>query len=171
MLVLTLPETDQHPSIDVKLEHSLAALSKWESIYEKPFFAKEPKTEDETKNYLLQMVIGDEVPPDFLNRIRPTQISIVNGYINSKQTATWFTEQPGQNKPSSEIPTSELIYYWMVSFKIPFEAENWHLNRLITLIKICGIKQAKPKKMGRHEQAAQMRRLNEQRRNALGTSG
>ena len=85
-------------------------------------------------------------------------------------TATWFSDQPGA-PASREVITSELIYYWMTVFNIPFECETWHLNRLFTLIRICNIKQAKPKKMSRAEIAARNRELNAQRKEQLGTKG
>jgi hypothetical protein len=56
-------------------------------------------------------------------------------------------------------------------FNIPFKCETWHLNRLFTLIRICNIKQAKPKKMSRAETAARNRELNAQRKAQLGTRG
>jgi hypothetical protein len=86
-------------------------------------------------------------------------------------TATWFSESPGAPKSSREVITAELVYYWMTVFHIPFECETWHLNRLFTLIRICNLKQEKPKKMSRAEVAARNRELNAQRKAQLGTKG
>jgi hypothetical protein len=41
----------------------------------------------------------------------------------------------------------------------------------MTLVKIAGIKQTKPKPMSKGQQAEQYRRLNAERRAALGSSG
>jgi hypothetical protein len=103
--------------------------------------------------------------------LSPENLDQVNAYINSKQTATTFSNEHSAGSKTSEIITSELIYYWMVSFNIPFECEHWNLNRLLALVKICSIKNSKPKKMSRNEIAQRNRDLNEARRAALGTSG
>ena len=76
-----------------------------------------------------------------------------------------------ERKGHGEIITSELIYYWMVAFTIPFECEYWHLNRLFALIRICNIKNSKPKKMSRSEIASRNRELNAVRRAQYNTSG
>jgi hypothetical protein len=95
---------------------------------------------------------------------------MVNTYIDRKMTATWFSDQPSSPR-TREVITSELIYYWMTVFNIPFECEVWHLNRLFTLIRICNVKQSKPQKMSRGEIARRNRELNTQRKAQLGTSG
>jgi hypothetical protein len=171
MLVLHLPEIEEVKAVELRLEHSLVSLSKWESKYEKPFFSKEDKSEEELKDYILMMVLNDPVPEWVLERMSLDHYSAINTYLNSKRSATWFNEFPGDGKKSTEQVTSELIYYWMVAFRIPFEAQYWHLNRLMTLVKICGMKQTPPKKMSKHAQMAEYRRLNEQRKQKLGTSG
>jgi hypothetical protein len=85
-------------------------------------------------------------------------------------TATWFSELEPKTR-NQEIITSELIYYWLTVYNIPFECETWHLNRLFTLIRIASLKQEKPKKMSRGEIARRNRELNAQRKAQLGTSG
>lgn len=171
MLILVLPQDDTHEALELRMEHSLVSLSKWESIHEKAFFGREPKTEDETVSYVKQMVLNENPPEDFTDRLRREHYETINDYINSKQTATWFNELGEQQKPTREIVTAELIYYWMLSFQIPFTCEEWHLNRLMTLVKICGIKQTKPKPMSRAAQMEQYSRLNAERRAKLGTTG
>lgn len=170
MLTIILPATDVVEEFTLQLEHSLVSLSKWESYWEKPFFGSEAKTEDETKDYVLKMIQNKSYPSNVMQRLTNETILAVNDYINSKQTATWFNERQDK-RANSEAVTAELIYYWMISFKIPFSCETWHLNRLMTLIKICGIKQTKPTKMSRQEQAMTYQQLNEQRKQELGTTG
>jgi hypothetical protein len=154
----------------LELEHSLVSLSKWESKYEKPFLGKEKKSPEEIFYYVQCMAIDDKVPEELFHRLDEDNFKQINAYIDAKMTATWFSDQPGAPK-TREVITAELIYYWMTVFQIPFECETWHLNRLFTLIRICNIKQAKPKKMSRTELAARNRELNAQRKAQLGTTG
>jgi hypothetical protein len=154
----------------LELEHSLVSLSKWESKHEKPFLGNETKSPEEILDYIKCMTVANEIPEEIFYKLSTENFDEVQTYIEAKMSATWFNERPGAPK-SREIITSELIYYWMTVFNIPFECELWHLNRLFTLIRICNIKQAKPEKMSRSELAARNRELNAQRKRQLGTSG
>jgi hypothetical protein len=154
----------------IHLEHSLLSLSKWESKHEKPFLGKDEKSSEEVISYIECMVLDDNLPEDILHRLSEDNFEQINAYLDAKMTATWFSEQPGEPK-SREVITSELVYYWMTVFQIPWEAENWHLNRLFTLIRVCNIKAAKPQKMSKAELARRNRELNAQRKQQLGTTG
>lgn len=180
MLKITIPGIDLWDEIreeftkaegfDLELEHSLVSLSKWESIHEKAFLSPESKTDEEVFSYIKCMIQTPNFPPEVLSRISQENFKAIQQYIDAKMTATWFHELPNQKK-SQEVITAELIYYWMISLNIPIEFENWHLNRLFTLIKIFNIKNAPPKKMSRAEIAARNQALNEQRKAQFGTSG
>jgi hypothetical protein len=152
-------------SFKLEMEHSLAALSKWESFFEKPFLGKDEKTPEETMWYIREaMTITPDVPPEVFNHLTEQNIDSINKYITAKMTGSWFNEKK-EAKPSKEIVTAEVIYSWMVNLNIPFTpCENWHLNRLLTLVNVCNEKNTPPKKMTKAEAMAQQRRINAERR-------
>lgn len=154
----------------LELEHSLVSLSKWESKFEKPFLGKDEKSIDEVIAYIKAMTITPDVPENVWEKLTEENVNEINKYIDAKMSATWFHESPGA-PASKEVITAELVYYWMIVFQIPFECQFWHLNRLFTLIRICNVKQSKPKKMSRAEIASRNRELNAQRKAQLGTRG
>ena len=154
----------------LQLEHSLLSLSKWESKWCKPFFTKEEKTNEEIIDYIRCMTITTNVKPDVYYCLSKENISEVIKYIDAPMTATTFSKQKhgGINR---EQVTSELIYYWMIALNIPFECQKWHLNRLLTLIRICEIKNEPPKKMSKGEIMSRNRSLNAARKKRLNTHG
>jgi len=157
-------------SIELELEHSLISLSKWESKFQRPFLTQDSKTTEEILSYIEAMILTPNFPGGIIDKLNQQNLNEINDYIESKQSATTFGSMP-ERRGRGEIITSELIYYWMVAFNIPFECERWHLNRLFSLIRICNIKNSKPKKMSRNEIAQRNRDLNARRKAELGTSG
>jgi hypothetical protein len=166
-------ETETFESVgdlELELEHSLVSLSKWESKFQKPFLTAFTKTSEEVFGYIEAMILTPVYPENIVANFDQKNLDRINAYIESKESATTFGSMP-ERHGRGEIITSELIYYWMVAFNIPFECERWHLNRLFALIRICNIKNSKPKKMSRNEMAARNRELNARRRAELNTKG
>lgn len=138
----------------ITLEHSLLSISKWESIWEVPFLTDTKKSPDQLKSYVELMVVG-EAPTNFTHQLSKENLEQINKYIEAKHSATWFSEDPSA-KGSHKTVTSELVYYWMTAFNVPFECENWQFSRLMNLLKIAMIKQEEQTKKKSHRSRSQM---------------
>lgn len=154
----------------LRLEHSLVSLSKWEAKWHKPFLSKDQKTPEEFMDYVQCMTLTQNVDPLVYQAFTPALVAKVSAYIDANMTATTFS-QNGNRAPNREIITSEIIYYWMVTYNIPFECQKWHLSRLLTLVNVCNVKNAPQKKMSRREILARNRALNAARRKRLNSRG
>lgn len=155
----------------LELEHSLLSLSKWESHWELPFLSTVNKTQEQMLWYIEAMTLTPDFPPGVFDRLSNENFAQINEYLGAKHSGTWFNDtQP--TRPSREIITSEIIYYWMTTLNIPFEpCETWNLNRLFAFIRVCNLKSAPQKKMSKTEIAHQNRTLNAQRKAQMGTAG
>lgn len=181
MLIITVPispegwDDAKQEFVDPKtqtlqLEHSLISLSKWESKWKKPFYSKKEMSEEETLDYIKCMTLTENIQPEVYDHLTRENIKAIMDYIGDPMTATTFGKnENGQN--NREVITSELIYYWMISSNIPFECQEWHLNRLITLIRVCSIKNTPPKKRSKRDIMSRNAALNASRRNQLNTKG
>lgn len=183
MLELTIEERELYdeaneefvnvPAMTIRLEHSLVSMSKWEAKWKKPFLTtfgkKDSYTIEELLDYVKCMTMTQNVPDEVYRGMSVKEFEKVNAYINEEQTATTFNDTSA--RPNRQVVTSELIYYWMTAYQIPWEAQKWHLSRLLTLIRICNIKNGKDKKMSPSAIKAKNRALNAQRRKSLGTKG
>lgn len=152
------------------LEHSLLSLSKWESKWNKAFLGKQEKTDEETLDYIRCMTVSPNVDPEVYYHISDENVEQIREYIEAPMTATKIRDIPG-SRVGRDTVTSELIYYWMISANIPFSCEKWHLNRLLALIKVCGVKNSPPKKHSQQEIMRRNSELNAQRRKQFNTNG
>ena len=150
--------------VTISLEHSLVSVSKWESKWHKPFLYGD-KTGEELVDYIRCMTISQNINYDIYNYLPNSVIRQITDYIDDSMTATTIKEDPF-NRRSNQIVTSEIIYYWMIAFNIPIECQKWHLNRLLTLIKVCEEKNKPSKKMSKSEINNQYRSINAARRAA-----
>lgn len=180
MLQITIPAGEMYDEIKqefvetkettLKLEHSLVSLSKWESKWRKPFLTDDQKTIEETIDYIRCMTLTQNVDPNVYRFITNDNIMAVNDYVQTEQTATWFSKED-ENKRNNRIVTSELIYCWMISLQIPFECRKWHLSRLMTLIKVCNEENKPDKKMSGNDIRKRNREINAARRKAMNSKG
>ena len=172
-LILTVPEREFYDDrtgrfvftkkTTLQLEHSLLSITKWESKWHKPYLSKIQKTEEEALDYIRCMCLNKEVDPTVFRAIGPKQAKLISDYINNPMTATTIKRR--DTRPSREMITNELVYYWMTSFSIPFDpCEKWHFNRLMTLIEIASIKNQPAKKIPKNQAARERAALNAQRR-------
>ena len=157
----------------LQLEHSLVSVSKWESKWKKPFMRQEPMTVEETIDYIRYMTVSPQnVNSEVYKFINQDHVQKVMDYIHDPMTATTIKETPGHKRGSTQVLTSELLYYYMTAYQIPFEVcQKWHLNRLLMLIRVCDEKQQKPKKMSKAEIANQNRKRNAARKAKYHTRG
>lgn len=153
---------------ELSLEHSLISISKWEAKWHKPYINPYDKnqTKEEFIDYVRCMTLNQHVDPLVYRGITPENIKLIGDYIKDPMTATWFSKSDREEgrAPSTKVITSEVIYGWMVGLQIPFECQKWHLNRLLTLIRVCGENNKPDKKMTKAEAMARHRSLNAARR-------
>lgn len=180
MLQITIPSVEQWDErteefvytkeITLQLEHSLVSLSKWESKWCKAFLSKKEKTNEEVIDYVKCMTLTKNVDSTVYQNLTSENIEMIRQYIDAPMTATTFFEDKS-GSGNNEIVTSELVYYWMIAANIPFECQKWHLNRLLTLIRVCNIKNSPPKKRSKREIMSRNAALNAARRKQLNSKG
>lgn len=158
------------PEYTLELEHSLVSISKWESKWTKAFLSKREKTYEETIDYIKCMTLTPDVDDEVYSRLSRANVEKINKYIEAPMTASYMSEEDSKSS-GNETVTSELIYYWMISLNIPVEFQNWHLNRLLTLVKVCNRKNNPPKPMGQQALMNRNRSLNAARRKQFNTHG
>lgn len=154
----------------LQLEHSLISISKWESKWCKPFLHTPNISNEELIDYVRCMTLTKNVDSSVYDRLTDNNMLQIKQYIESPMTATTFSDKD-KGKGNKKIITSEVIYQWMVSLNIPFECQKWHLNRLITLIRVCNVENEPKKNMSKKDIMSRNRALNNARKNKLNTRG
>ena len=180
MLQITIPAVEQWDENKqefvytreqtLQLEHALVSLSKWESKWCKAFLTKQDKNVEETLDYIRCMTITQNVNPGVYQSLANGNIDEINRYIEAPMTATYFSDD-GDSRTNSEQITAELIYYWMIALNIPLECQKWHLNRLLTLVRVCNIKNQPPQTRSKKDIMSRNAALNAARRKQLNTKG
>lgn len=178
MLIINIPSRELYDEVrnefyttkstHMVLEHSLVSISKWESKHHKPFLSSVEKTSAEVIDYIRNMTITQNVDPTVYDSLDKETLDMINDYIKNPSTATTITETGGSSR---RVITSEVIYSWMFQLNIPIECQKWHLNRLLTLIRVCSIASQPAKKMSQSEIRRRQHELNKQRLEAFNTKG
>lgn len=187
MLIITIPKSEgfnqqtnefiSTNEITISLEHSLVSIQKWESKWHKPFLSTTDKdrTREETIDYIRCMTKTQNVPKEVYYFLTEENIKLIEQYISDPHTATTFhSNQLNKNPINSkkEIITAEIIYYWMIQYNIPICFETRHLNNLITLIRVCNIKErSSSNKMSKRDTLMSNHMLNQARKAKSGTHG
>lgn len=188
MLKITIPsreyfDDDKQMFIKVKgaeitLEHSLLSLFKWEQKWKKPFLKEGyKKTFEETIDYIRCMTLTPNIDPDIYYNLDQKTVEKIGEYINDPHTATTFNEPKKDGEAKKKVTateTAETIYCSMVMAGIPFECQKWHVNNLLTLIKVYNVKNdgdGKKKKHSKGDIAKNRAAINAQRLKKYGTKG
>ena len=125
--------------VHLKLEHSLLSISNWETKWHVPYFETE-LTDEQALSYIKCMTLNKEVDDDVYNYLSIENVKEIHDYMIDTMTASSvgrISDKMNKRGEKRKRVTSELIYYWMIQFNIPFTCERWHINRLIMLIEIC----------------------------------
>lgn len=181
MLKLSLPkqetwneETEEFEMIggrEVELEHSLYTISGWEAKWKKAFSNRKGLQHDEFLDYIMNFMCQTrDLPQEAWLTITQNELKQILAYIDDPMTATTIKNQ-NRSKKSKTFVTSELIYYYMSQFGIPFECEHWHLNRLMILLDVCSSKSSPPKKMSKADAAKAQAAQNAAMRKRFGSKG
>lgn len=156
-----------YPSLGtLVLEHSLLSISKWESKWKKPYLGSvENRTTEEALDYVRCMSIKGEPDSSVLNSLTTADMEKIVDYIEDPMTATTVREDDSSVLGvQKNFITSELLYSYMVNYRIPIECERWHLNRLLILIKVLNEQNKEPKKRSERELARDYARIREANR-------
>lgn len=161
------------PARTLRLEHSLSALSKWEDFWESPFYSRNKRTPEQLLSYI-RFMSDEPVDDNTLGSLTKEHFDKIHEFLSAKRSATWFSDEDKES-PNGPVVTSELIYYWMSAFGIPFECDEWPLPRLMNLIKIHQIKaeqqSGKKNKRPTSQILSERAALNAKRRKELNTEG
>lgn len=181
MLVIQVPTSDElfdestgrfitGPTVSLRLEHSLFTVSKWEEKWKTPFLSRSKKTTDQIIDYIRCMAV-DGIDDETLNHLTEKNLESIYSYIEDPATATTIREYGSHGRGGSSVTTSEVLYFQMFSRQIPMECEHWHLNRLITLIRVWDAYNGPQKKMSKRQTARMYADLNASRRHQSGSKG
>ena len=162
---------------DITLEHSLISLQKWESKWHVAFLKNGgPRTFEQTIDYIRCMTLTPNVPDEVFYCMPESEMKKIREYIEDPMTATCVNDEAVSKttygkKVGKEVVTAEVIYYWMISLNIPSEYKKWHLNQLLTLIRVINAKNAPKKKRKMRDVLEEYKSINEANKARFQTKG
>lgn len=161
----------QIPSCTITLEHSLISLSKWESKWQIPYFNGVEKTQKQNNDYIRCMAVGQIKDDRIFDTLSADELLQIQSYIESPMTATTFSSRKESKKTKKDVITAEVIYSQMFAFGISMECQKWHLNRLLTLIKVCNLQNGPGEKMSTKDAVSWAAEQNAARQAKYNTKG
>ena len=179
MLEITVPANEIYlpgenrfvavPSCTLTLEHSLISIAKWESKWHIPYLNAKKRSRAQEFDYIRCMAVGPVKNEYVFLVLTPENIAQIRAYMEESMTATTFSK--GQRSISREVVTAETLYCRMFANNIPMECQKWHLNRLLTLIRVCDAKNGPKSKMTKRQTAAHYAEQNALRRAKYNSRG
>lgn len=169
--MLELVVYDDGKKVVLQFEHSLLSLSKWESKHKKAFLTTQEKLHTEMIDYFQDMLVSPEGCQNLVYALTPEQHDELTNYINDIPSASGGNLPKQNSRGFHEVMTSEMIYYAMVALQINWEAQTWHLNRLMMLIRIIEFKQTPQKKRNPVEVMNDWYAESQRRKKLYGISG
>lgn len=169
--MLELEVYDQGNKIVLTFEHSLLSLSKWEAKTKRAFLDPSPKPSAEMIDYYQCMLTSPERAEDLVYRLRPEDLEALERYISDTMSAQALPPPDPDAKKNRETMTSDIIYTQMVMLRIPFEAQTWHLNRLMSVIAHTAHRQQPPKKESKSSALSRWQEMNRKNRERYQSEG
>jgi len=179
MLEITVPASEIYdskknkfydvPSCILTLEHSLISVAKWEAKWHTPYLNAKKRSNAQTLDYIRCMTIGPIKDDHVFSVLTSENITQIQAYMEDSMTATTFPKRP--HSPPRELVTAETLYYRMFASNIPMECQKWHLNRLLTLIRVCEAKNGPQSKMSASQTATHYAEQNALRRTKYKSRG
>lgn len=165
-------ETFQQGVYDILLlRHSLVSIDEWESKWHKAYFGSAKKTNEEAMDYIRCMTLNRDVDPIVYQHLTQADIQKISAYLEDPMTATTFREDKSKKRGRPETITAEIVYFWMLEYGIPFECRYWHINKLLTLVRVCNVKNSKPEKKSQKQLLQEHAAINARNRQLLHTRG
>lgn len=171
-LTIHIPETElwdetREVFVHVKeqtltLEYSLVNVSKWESRWQKIFLSPEEKTEEQKRDFVYCMICNENTDPNVIYAFTEEDFKKVDRYISTSQSAAIIPEEKTNEPKSNELLSTDLIYYYLAQMQVPYiPTQDWHLSRVMSLIRIGSFKNKPEKKLNKQEAVAQVESINE----------